>query len=378
MARLPRRSGHDRAGSLSLAFLDFPVQHLQCVLLTGSEGERTAGRFPAVHRRRGYAEQAGELGDRESAPAAQLCHPAARRLEPGRLGAGPTRPPAAGPAASGGLLPSGRRAAVRRVEIDAEDVREIAGEDVVPCRGVRQRHVAEDADTEGAGRLATPARFWSSSGRRREALAAEARRSSDAIQAARGPRPGPLLTRDIERLFNASRPPPRSACSATGSSSARPSAGSTRGPPADRVGHGDRLFGARRDGPTRRKGRQSSRTETRGPRRRGRGRRSGSGPQRVDRVAHGWHRGGVPERNSRLPRVPSYLPVSPRCHAPGAPRVPAASATVTLVEELVQQLADHACSNRVEAVRRQPPGPGGYLLQPDSARRRGGPPGART
>ena len=66
-ARLPRRSGHDRAGSLSLAFLDFPVQHLQCVLLTGSEGERPAGRFPAVHRRRGYAEQAGELGDRESA-----------------------------------------------------------------------------------------------------------------------------------------------------------------------------------------------------------------------------------------------------------------------------------------------------------------------
>ena len=51
----------------SLAFLDCPVQHLQCVLLTGSEGERPAGRFPAVHRRRGYAEQAGELGDRESA-----------------------------------------------------------------------------------------------------------------------------------------------------------------------------------------------------------------------------------------------------------------------------------------------------------------------
>ena len=143
-ARLPRRSGHDRAGSLSLAFLDFPVQHLQCVLLTGSEGERPAGRSPAVHRRRGYAEQAGELGDRESAPAAQLRHPAARRLEPGRRGAGPTRPPAAGPAASGGLLPSGRRAAVRRVEIDAEDVREIAGEDVVPRRGVRQRHVADD------------------------------------------------------------------------------------------------------------------------------------------------------------------------------------------------------------------------------------------
>ena len=37
-----------------------------------------------------------------------------------------------------------RRAAVRRVEIDAEDVREIAGEDVVPRRGVRQRHVADD------------------------------------------------------------------------------------------------------------------------------------------------------------------------------------------------------------------------------------------
>ena len=55
-------------GSLSLAFLDFQVQHLQGVLLTGSEGERTAGRFPAVHRRPGYAEQAGELGDRESAP----------------------------------------------------------------------------------------------------------------------------------------------------------------------------------------------------------------------------------------------------------------------------------------------------------------------
>ena len=51
----------------SLACLDCPVQHLQCVLLTGSEGERPAGRFPAVHRRRGYAEQAGELGDRESA-----------------------------------------------------------------------------------------------------------------------------------------------------------------------------------------------------------------------------------------------------------------------------------------------------------------------
>ena len=123
-----RRSGHDRAGSLSLAFLDFAVQHLQGVLLTGSEGERPAGRFPAVHRRRGYAEQAGELGDRESAPAAQLRHPAARRLEPGRRGAGP--------------LPSGRRAAVRRVEIDAEDVREIAGEDrrppprrpATPCR----------------------------------------------------------------------------------------------------------------------------------------------------------------------------------------------------------------------------------------------------
>ena len=92
MARLPRRSGHDRAGSLSLAFLDFPVQHLRGVRLTGSEGER----------------------------------------------------PAAAPAASGGLLPSGRRAAVRRVEIDAEDVREIAGEDVVPRRGVRQRHVADD------------------------------------------------------------------------------------------------------------------------------------------------------------------------------------------------------------------------------------------
>ena len=141
---LPRRSGHDRAGSLSLAFLDFPVQHLQGVLLTGSEGERPAGRFPAVHRRRGYAEQAGELGDRESAPAAQFRHPAARRLEPGRRGAGPTRPPAAGPAASGGPRPGGRRAAVRRIEIDAEDVREIAGEDVVPRRGVRQRHVAAD------------------------------------------------------------------------------------------------------------------------------------------------------------------------------------------------------------------------------------------
>ena len=45
---------------------------------------------------------------------------------------------------SGGLLPSGRRAAARRVEIDAEDVREIAGEDVVSRRGVRQRHVADD------------------------------------------------------------------------------------------------------------------------------------------------------------------------------------------------------------------------------------------
>ena len=51
----------------SLAFLDCPVQHLQRVLLTGSEGEQPAGRFPAVHRRRGYAEQAGELRDRESA-----------------------------------------------------------------------------------------------------------------------------------------------------------------------------------------------------------------------------------------------------------------------------------------------------------------------
>ena len=80
-ARLPRRSGHDRAGSLSLAFLDFPVQHLQCVLLTGSEGERPAGRFPAVHRRRGYAEQAGELGDRESAPAAQLRHPGSGNMK---------------------------------------------------------------------------------------------------------------------------------------------------------------------------------------------------------------------------------------------------------------------------------------------------------
>ena len=54
-------------GHSSLAFLDFPVQHLQGVLLTGSEGERPAGRFPALHRRRGYAEQAGELEDRESA-----------------------------------------------------------------------------------------------------------------------------------------------------------------------------------------------------------------------------------------------------------------------------------------------------------------------
>ena len=36
-----------------------------------------------------------------------------------------------------------------------------------------------------------------------------------------------------------------------------------------------------------------------------------------------------------------------------------------------QQLADHACSNRAEAVRRQPPGPGGCVLQPDLARRRG-------
>ena len=58
-ARLPRRSGHDRAGSLKSG--------VSRLLLTGSEGERPAGRFPAVHRRRGYAEQAGELGDRESA-----------------------------------------------------------------------------------------------------------------------------------------------------------------------------------------------------------------------------------------------------------------------------------------------------------------------
>ena len=135
MARLPRRSGHDRAGSLSLAFLDFPVQHLQGVLLTGSEGERPAGRFPAVNTvDADTRSRPANSGDRESAPAAQLRHPAARRLEPGWRGAGPTRPPAAGPAASGGLLPSGRRAAVRRVEIDAEDVGEIVGEDVVPRR----------------------------------------------------------------------------------------------------------------------------------------------------------------------------------------------------------------------------------------------------
>ena len=42
-----------------------------------------------------------------------------------------------GPAASGGPLPSGRRAAVRRVEIDAEDVREIAGAaEEIPFRRV--------------------------------------------------------------------------------------------------------------------------------------------------------------------------------------------------------------------------------------------------
>ena len=60
----PATTAQDRS---SLAFLDCPVQHLQGVLLTGSEGERPASRFPAVQRRRGYAEQAGELGDRESA-----------------------------------------------------------------------------------------------------------------------------------------------------------------------------------------------------------------------------------------------------------------------------------------------------------------------
>ena len=207
----------------SLAFLDCPVQHLQCVLLTGSEGERPAGRFPAVHRRRGYAEQAGELGDRESALVAQLRHPAARRLEPGRRGAGPTRPPAAGPAASGGPLPGGgprrcppgrgrcrrcprdrrrgrrppprrpatpcrrrpglrrRRPAGGRAARDARRAgcrrrrarrpractsppsREIAGEDVVPRRGVRQRHVADDQTTRSSA--STSRRRKSSSGR---------------------------------------------------------------------------------------------------------------------------------------------------------------------------------------------------------------------
>ena len=138
-ARLPRRSGHDRAGSLSLAFLDFPVQHLQGVLLTGSEGERPAVRFPAVHRRRGYAEQAGD-------PPWWRSSATRRPVGWNPDGGAPVRRgfPRRVPAASGGPLPSGRRAAVRRVEIDAEDVRQIAGEDVVPRRGVRQRHVADD------------------------------------------------------------------------------------------------------------------------------------------------------------------------------------------------------------------------------------------
>ena len=171
-ARLPRRSGHDRAGSLSLAFLDFLVQHLQCVLLTGSEGERPAGRFPAVHRRRGYAEQAGELGDRESALVAQLRHPAARRLEPGRRGAGQTRPPAAGPAASGGPLPSGRRAAVRRVEIDAEDVREIAKRARDPSRPSEQLRCGQCGSTD----LATLGLLAAVVGRRRSGVAPPASR----------------------------------------------------------------------------------------------------------------------------------------------------------------------------------------------------------
>ena len=140
MARLPRRSGHDRAGSLSLAFLDFPVQHLQCVLLTGSEGERPAGRFPAVHRRRGYAEQAGELGDRESAPAAQLRHPAARRLEPGRRGAGPTRPPAAG---AGGVRWSSAERPPRRCPPGRDRTRASVSERATACvSSIRTRRAA--------------------------------------------------------------------------------------------------------------------------------------------------------------------------------------------------------------------------------------------
>ena len=64
-------------------------------------------------------------------------------------------------------------------------------------------------------------------------------------------------------------------------------------------------------------------------------------------------------------RKPLCLPR--RQSADATPRWPTTAAT---------QLADHACSNRVEAVPRHPPGPGGCLLQPDSARRRAGPPGA--
>ena len=142
MARLPRRSGHDRAGSLSLAFLDFPPARRPPDRLGGASGPRAASQRYTVDAdtRSRPANSGTENPPRRRSSATRR----PRRLEPGRRGAGPTRPPAAGPAASGGLLPSGRRAAVRRVEIDAEDVREIAGEDVVPRRGVRQRHVADD------------------------------------------------------------------------------------------------------------------------------------------------------------------------------------------------------------------------------------------
>ena len=76
-------------------------------------------------------------------------------------------------------------------------------------------------------------------------------------------------------------------------------------PPVDRVRHGDRLFGARRDGLPVGRGRQSSRT--------GRVGRDGVGedgcpvPARSTRgrVAHGWRRGRVPGRNSRRPRARS-------------------------------------------------------------------------
>ena len=92
----------------------------------------------------GYAEQAGELGDRESALVAQLRHPAARRLEPGRRGAGPTRPPAAGPSASRGPLPGGRRAAVRPVGTVASEGN-VADDQVAGFREQAAGGIGDDA-----------------------------------------------------------------------------------------------------------------------------------------------------------------------------------------------------------------------------------------